>query len=527
MLKIENMTVRAFFLLLTAILVSAHRTSAQGDDRNFHRANWQNMDLQTDSVFGISTEKAYRELLQGKSPKQVIVAVIDGGVDTLHEDLKSVLWINPRPKKGDNGTYGWDYIGGSNGDVQYDNLELTRQVRQHQTMYDGNDSVSVREKDSIGWRKYREERNLLLNKLAAANENLQNIRSFSLVLNEVLRKMGKDTPTMNDFEDFQPENHRESQIKKVLLKILSTDSYAHFKKEDLDEGLKYYTTQIEYQLNAAYDPRAEFVGDDYFNSSQRDYGNTDVEGPDATHGTHVAGIIGADRSNNLGIKGVADDVRILAVRTVPDGDERDKDVASAIRYAADHGARVINMSFGKGYSQDKQAVDEAVKYALKKDVLLVQAAGNDNADIDTVPNFPDRRFASGGEADAWIVVGASGPHDDSTLKASFSNYGKTAVDVFAPGEQIYSSIPGSKYAYFDGTSMASPVVAGMAAVIREYYPRLKAAEVKEIILRSVVKVDHPVLLGAGETTQAVPFTGLCLTGGIVNLYKALQLAAKR
>ena len=237
------------------------------------------------------------------------------------------------------------------------------------------------------------------------------------------------------------------------------------------------------------------------------------------HGTHVSGIIAAVHNNGIGINGIADDVKIMA-GAVPQGDERDKDIANAIRYAADHGAKVIKMSFGKPYSQDKKAVDKAVKYALKKDVLLIQAAGNSNEDIDTMANFPNQIFLNGKQAGAWIVVGASGWQNDSALKAPFSNYGKTAVDVFAPGEQIYSSIPGNKYIYLDGTSMACPVVAGLAALIREYHPKLTALQVKEIIMQSVVKVDHPVLLDKKE----VPFTDVCITGGIVNAYRVMELA---
>lgn len=491
------------------------------------RPDWQNMDLKTDSVFGISTEKAYQELLKGKTPKPVIVAVIDGGVDTLHEDLKSILWVNPKPKAGDDGTYGWSFIGSAKGNVHYDNLELTRQVRQQQAKFEGKDSTAFQGSDLAAWHKYNAEKAALDKQMMDAQRNLKGVEGFAHVLDEEVKKMGTDTPTLKDFQNYQPQGPGEEHITKVMLNMLASgESYTDFQKNQLGEALDHYKAEVDYQLNLAYDPRAMYVGDDYLNSAQRDYGSPDVMGPDAMHGTHVSGIIAADRTNNLGMKGVADDVRILAIRTVPDGDERDKDVANAIRYAADHGAKVINMSFGKGYSQDKAAVDEAVRYALRKDVLLVQAAGNDDADIDTASNFPSRRFADGGEAGAWIVVGASGQKDDSTVKAPFSNYGKTGVDVFAPGEQIYSTVPGSKYAYLDGTSMAAPVVTGLAALIREYYPKLKAEQVKEIIMQSVVKVDHPVTLRVGKTDESVPFTDLCRSGGVVNAYNALELAGR-
>lgn len=471
--------------------------------------DWQNKDLKTDSLFGISTHKAYNKLLKGKKSATVTVAVIDAGVDTSHEDLKNVLWVNPKKKAGDNGTYGWSYIGSAKGNVRYDNLELTRQVRQH--LQKGDTLTAL----------YHQEKAELDKKRKADTRQLNGVMNFVNALNAVTQKMGKDNPTLADFKAYQPQGPAETQVTKTLINVLSQkDDFAAFKKEQIDPALEHYKASVDYQLNTAYDPRS-IVGDDYTDSKQRNYGSPDNDGPDPTHGTHVAGIIAAQQNNGIGIDGIADHVKILAIRAVPDGDERDKDIANAIRYAADHGAKVINMSFGKPYSQDKATVDEAVKYALKKDVLLIQAAGNDDKDIDTAANFPNRRYADGSEAGAWIVVGASGLKDDDHLKAPFSNYGKTAVDVFAPGVQIYSSVPGSKYAYFDGTSMACPVVAGLAALLREYYPKLKARQVKDIILQSVVKVDHPVLLDKKE----VPFTDLCRTGGIVNAYQALQLAA--
>lgn len=487
--------------------------------------NWQNLDLRTDSTFGISTEKAYAELLKGKTPTQVIVAVIDAGIDTAHEDLRAILWTNPKAgKKGD--LHGWSFIGSAKGNVHYDNLELTRQVRQNGPRFEGKDSSQIKPADLTAFRLYRQEKAELDQHLRQDSDILNGVGRFGIILDSITKAIGKDSPTLADFHAYQPRTPREGRVREVVIGNLEQkDDFKAFKEDNIDRVLRHYKEETDCQYNVNYDPRPLYVGDDYFNSKQRDYGCPDVNGPDPTHGTHVAGIIAAVRDNNIGIMGIADDVRIMAIRTVPDGDERDKDVANAIRYAADHGAKVINMSFGKSYAQDKNAVDDAVRYAVRKDVLLVQAAGNSNEDIDTAANFPNRIFADGTTAGAWIVVGASGWKDDSTLKAHFSNYGRTAVDVFAPGEQIMSTIPGSKYAAFDGTSMASPVVAGLAALIREYYPKLTAIQVKNIILQSVVKPDHPVILTTGKTTQHVSMSDLCITGGVVNAYQALRLAA--
>lgn len=499
------------------------------------KANWQNLDLKTDSVFGISTEKAYLELLPHKKSATVLVAVIDGGVDTSHEDLKAVIWNNPKERPGNgkdddrNGyiddMHGWNFIGGAKGDVNYDNLEMVRILRRDKARYGSLTDSTVTDKDRQGLANYKKMQADLDKDMENSKMNYQGISNFKRILDGITTKMGKDTPTLADFESFQPRDPGENRVCKVLTDVLKNDpDFIHFKNAELGEALDHFKTKVDYQLNPDFDPRS-IVGDDYSNSNERNYGNADVTGPNADHGTHVSGIIGAVRDNAIGIRGVANNVRIIAVRVVPDGDERDKDVANGIRYAVDNGARVINMSFGKGYSWDKKAVDDAVKYAVSKDVLLIHAAGNDGKDLGKEVNFPTRVYGdSSGMAGAWIEVGASGFTDDSTLVASFSNYGKTQVDVFAPGVNIYSTTPGSHYANHDGTSMAAPVVTGLAALIREYYPKLSALQVKDIILSSVVKVSHPVTIRVDGASKQVLMSDISVSGGVVNAYQALKLA---
>ena len=280
-----------------------------------------------------------------------------------------------------------------------------------------------------------------------------------------------------------------------------------------------------------FDPRTDSVGDNYLNSNDRNYGNNNITGPDAEHGTHVAGIIAAIRNNDLGIKGVADNVKIMAIRAVPDGDERDKDVASSIRYAVDNGAKIINMSFGKAYPWDKKVVDEAVKYAVSRGVLLVHAAGNDGKNTEKEESYPNRLFTDSigvtmGTAAGWIEVGATGWKNDEELLASFSNYGGKTVDVFAPGVKINSAFPGSTYKENDGTSMASPVVAGLAAMIWSYYPQFTAVQVKDIIMNSVTKVEQKVKIKEDGSNKKVLLSDISVTGGVVNAYNAMLLAEK-
>ncbi len=501
--------------------------------------NWQNMDLQQDTVFGLSTEKAYTTLLQHKKSHPVIVAVIDGGVDTAHEDLKSVLWDNPKEKPGNgidddhdgyiDDIHGWDFIGGPKGDVYHDNLEMVRLIREQGPFYDSLAKAGpIPDKYKTAYDAYIKMDDAYKTALERMQQNVEGISRFKGILDSIVTKLHKDTPTLADWQGYIPATGPEQRVQSIVVHQLESGMpYMSLVNDGIMAPLNHFKDELAYHYNVSYDPRS-IVGDDYNNSSQRDYGNADVTGPDALHGTHVSGIIGAVRHNGLGIDGVADNVRIMILRVVPDGDERDKDIANGIRYAADHGAKVINMSFGKGYPKDKAAVDAAVKYAISKDVLLVHAAGNEGADLDdpATSNYPNPYYGdSSGTATAWITVGASGWTDDSTLVAPFSNYGKKSVDVFAPGVQIYSSIPGSKYTQESGTSMASPVVAGLAALIREYYPKLTAVETKQIILQSVVKPTHTVVIGSGEKRRVVSMADISVTGGVVNAYQALQLAA--
>jgi len=504
-----------------------------GFQSSAQKANWQNLDLKKDSVFGIDTEKAYAELLKGKKSSTVVVGVLDGGVDINHEDLKRIIWVNKKEKAGngkddDKNGYiddvnGWNFLGA----VNQETLELTRILRRDKAKFENVTAANVKPADTAAFAQYLKAKIDFEKQTEEAKSAVANISGLKTVLDAMVKKMGKEKPERADFQNLKPESAMEERLKGIMVSQLENTTFEAFYNAQIVKGLDHYEDQLKYNLNLEFDPRPELVGDNYADSQQRNYGSNDVKGPDASHGTHVAGIIGADRTNTIGIQGVADNVLIMGVRAVPNGDERDKDVANTIRYAVANGAKVVNMSFGKGYSWDKKSVDEAVKYAVSKDVLLVQAAGNDNKNLDVEQSFPSRKYEDGGIASSYIVVGASGPNDDKTLKANFSNYGKTTVDVFAPGVQIYSTVPDNKYEAYNGTSMASPVVAGLAALIRSYYPKLTAVQVKEIIMKTVVKINHNVDIEGEEGTApaSVPFADLCITGGIVNAYEALKLAA--
>jgi subtilisin family serine protease len=475
---------------------------------NAQKPNWQNLDLQKDSVFGISTEKAYAEILsQKKKYRDVIVGVIDSGVDTAHEDLKAVIWTNPKKDKDYPGDlHGWDFIGGPHGDIEKENLEMTRLIRAGKADSSILAAYDAKRRDDL--------------------KRIEDVSALEKNLDSMVYKMKKDTPTLQDFKFYHPINSEERQMRMRMISILQHDpDYFAYRSGRLKGYHDHFQEELDFYMNPEFNPRPSIVGDDNTNAFEHFYGNPDVYGPAALHGTHVSGIIGAVRDNGIGIQGIANHVWIMSIRTVPDGDERDKDVANAICFAADHRVRVVNMSFGKNYSPDKKAVDEAVRYAMSKDVLLIQAAGNDGKNIDHEPNYPNRIYQDGTTADAYLVVGASNWNNDSTLIANFSNWGKTSVDVFAPGVDIYSSIPRSKYTNESGTSMAAPVVTGLAALIREYYPKLTAIEVKQIIIQSVVKPAYNIQVIDGTEKRSVPMSEICVSGGVVNVYQALQLAA--
>jgi subtilisin family serine protease len=486
--------------------------------------DWHLLD-DSEGAPGIGARRAHRELLANRQPQRtVIVAVIDGGVDTAHVDLNANLWRNEDEVAGngeddDSNGYpddvrGWNFIGGADGeDVHWDTFEVTRLHAQCVT--GAITDAAHCEQIASDYQERREE----------ASGTLQQIQMIGNMMTQVIplleTAVAPDTLSAERVMALQPSSPQVQQAKQFYLQLATNG----LTPAVVEEAREQYQTQLEYNLNTDFDPRS-IVGDDYADKEERIYGNPDPAGPDAKHGTHVAGIIGAVRDNGEGIDGVASGVQIMSVRTVPDGDERDKDVANAIRYAVDNGAHIINMSFGKDYSPFKSEVDEAIRYADERGVLMIHAAGNDGKNTDVEPNFPSPILDDGGRAQLWIEVGASSWRGADTLATSFSNYGATRVDVFAPGEAITSTVPGGGYEPQDGTSMAAPVVSGLAALIMAYYPSLSAADVKQIILESATSYADRTALRPGDGT-AVPFGELSVTGAIVNAYEALKLAAER
>lgn len=516
--------------------------------------DWYHKDP-SEGYMGVSIDKAYSELLKNKESEPVVVAIIDSGVDIYHEDLADNIWKNPGeiPNNGiddDGNGYvddvnGWNFIGGPDGkNVAADSYEVTRLYGKYKYKYENANPILLSDEDKeeyLQFQVYKKEVDKNRAKAQKIVDEVEGVRTTIMASLDALKIKLEIDSLDQSFENIANLNSSEQLViigQKVIEDIadpnepIDIDALKDQINTEINADLKSHRKKLDYAYNPDYDPRSTIVKDDYSNSKERYYGNNDVKGPDSYHGTHVAGIVGAVKDNEIGMNGIASNVKIMSIRTVPDGDERDKDVANAIRYAVDNGASIINMSFGKGYPWDKEVVDEAVKYATKMDVLLVHAAGNSAQDNDVTGNFPNDKYdkASGflfwkkKKSKNWIEVGALSPMPGENSVATFSNYGQENVDVFAPGVQIYATIPENQYKFLQGTSMASPVVAGVAAVLRSHFPSLKADQVKEIIMKSCTPLDIKVKKPGDKSGELVDFSTLSVQGGVVNLYNAVKMA---
>lgn len=526
-------------ILVSAFLI-VFGASAQVDKKV---TNWYN-----GAKYGMNTDLAYAKVLAGKTSTTVVVAVIDSGVDIEHEDLRGHIWVNTDeiPNNGiddDNNGFiddvnGWNFLGNSEGTNIIDvRLEKTRIYAELRKQYEGTSYTDLEDDEKAGYALYKELRDEVETVRKNAKSELDGLAELTQTVedaNEKLRGYFGGDYTAKQLKAVKSDpivGKEASQILALMKFGLDYESYSEF--------VGYYQDQLDFNYNPDIDPRAEFIGDDITDFSDHNYGNNDVEGPDASHGTHCSGIIGAVRNNGRGNDGVADNVLIMSIRAVPNGDEWDKDIANSVRYAVDNGAQIISMSFGKAYSPQSEGVMAAFRYAEEKGVLLVHAAGNEGENNDELGhNFPTPKYQGMSDKFSnWIEVGAStrfkkpkykkGYLIRDGLAADFSNYGKTIVDVYAPGHDIYSTIPGSKYAVFDGTSMAGPMVAGTAALLKSYYPKLTMLEIREIIVSSVQKIGDRTTPLPGDASQQVTFDELCVSAGIVNVYNAVMMAESR
>ena len=531
-------------LIAAAFLASFSFAFAQDKMQNNDLKTWYHKDFSTTNVYGVNTNNAYKFLeSKGLKPRTVVVGVLDSGVEVDHPGLINNMWKNPNeiPNNGidddKNGyvddIYGWNFIGGKTADVDADNLEVTRMVKKYQPIFEGTDSAKNRANQAKmpeEYAIYQKSKKLYDEKGSEAKQYYHYFSGFNNAIPSIVKTLNGKTLTKANLAAIKPASQEDSRNLQILNSLVqdagnvgkTPKEVEELLRKEIEGALKHYESQATKHYNLDFDPRAEIVGDNYDNYNEKHYGNNHYEGPDASHGTHVSGIIAGLPHGNEVQYGVAHKVaKIMTVRAVPDGDERDKDVANAIRYAVDNGAKILNMSFGKAVSPGKKHVWEAMKYAEKKGVLLVKAAGNDNQNIGENEYFPTNFMKQSDEkpfVSNMIVVGAS-TNNNQNLRARFSNYNGKMVDVFAPGQEIYSTVPDAKYEYLQGTSMASPVVAGAAAVLWAYMPSLTPQQIKEALIKTVNKST----VNANVDSSA-NFDQISVAGGVIDLYKAAQYA---
>lgn len=516
-------------LLLTAFINILNYSYCQVksvDELDSKYLDWFNLDHRKSGMLGAGVDKAYQYLQTNqKTSTPVIVAVIDSGIDIHHDDLKGKIWTNEDeiPDNGiddDNNGYtddihGWNFIGNNKGEnIYYENLEYTRIVRENKQ---SNPNLKTAQK-------------LYKNELAIYTQEKENISKFITAYNKAKSTLQLKTGVVvNSPSDLASIKSKDPEVVKAK-NFLQRKYSVGFTEKFLEKLMKSNNEYLEYYLNIDFEGRS-LIGDDPKDIKDKFYGNPDVKGPRSNHGTSVAGVIAANRNNNIGINGIASNVKIMCLRSTPAGDERDKDVALSIYYAVDNGANIINMSFGKEFSPQKKFVDDAVKFAEEKGVLIIHAAGNSGENIDVKENYPSSQFLDESEATNWISVGASSLKLDKKMAAVFSNYGQTRVDLFAPGVGIISTDSSSTYSMNDGTSLAAPVVSGVAALVLSYYPDLEPRELITILLSSSFKPSKPkkVLLPTvtNEKRKKVKFETLSKSGGIVNAYEALLAAEEK
>ena len=518
-------------------------------------SNWYHGSVTAETPYNIGTDDLYSNILKDKKGSSVVVAVIDSGVDIEHVDLVNKIWINTDeiPSNGiddDNNGYiddvnGWNFIGGKDGgQVGADTYEMTREYAKLQKKYGDRNPQGLSGEELEEYNQYNEWGRKIEQEISTGKSRYDEYNNAIVFYEDILDYLheftgdGDLSPALID--SLKTGTSREAQVSTNVIQAVEdqigttptlTDVESLLLPPDIYDALNYFGNKFKYNYNVDFDPRS-IVGDNYYDFDERSYGNNLVEGPDATHGTHVSGIIAAERNNGLGINGVSADARIMVIRAVPDGDERDKDVANAIRYAVDNGAQIINMSFGKGLSPEKSFVDDAVRYAEKHDVLLVHAAGNSSENIDVADNYPNDTYEKAKgflfwkkkKPKAWISVGAITNSNDENIVATFSNYGDADVDLFAPGQNINSTTPDDTYQIQQGTSMAAPVVAGVAALLRSYYPQLTAVQVKEILLSTTTPVNAMVKQPGSD--DMVQFSELSVSDGIVNAKAAFIKASQ-
>ncbi|MCE2732501.1 MAG: S8 family serine peptidase [Flammeovirgaceae bacterium] len=535
-LKFNKTRVHSFAqtALFTVVLYLFHANQHAYTQNNDLLQDWWLSDTETDGVAGVGFYKILKNLKPNTFSGKMIIAVLDTGTDTSHHTINPYLYVNTKEitgngKDDDNNGYiddrhGWNFLGGPTGNLIHDTPEVVREyVRLSKKSKNPSNSLSNKE-----WayfrevsEKYERDKNGNKKKLEEYRQAHVQYQQITGTLNTCKRILERELSGKNlsyrGIKELMPKTDSAQFAKAVLMQIMEatdttlliqeTQNELKQAEEDLGNLVRDYSIAVSL-YDTTWRPR-QIIGDTE-NNEEKFYGNADVRDPTG-HGTSVAGIM-ALLLQKLNEQGHRVPIKILPVRIVPSaGDERDKDIANGIVYAVNQGAKIINLSFGKYYSPYPEVVQQAILYGTEKDVLFVHAAGNEGINIDSRSHFPlppKQNLET-----AWIEVGASGPTLNETLAASFSNYGKKTVDLYAPGVDLYCPTLQNKFGYSQGTSLAAPVVSICAALLWSYNTKFKALDVKDKLISNTKKYKTQVYIP--KLKKHVPFNELSKSGGIL------------
>ena len=520
---------------------------------------WWKADWKKDSLPGISLDEAYN-YLKGRKSKSVIVALIDGPLDINHNDLKNSIWVNKKEISNNaidddaNGyvddVHGWCFTANKNDVYRSNQPSLEADVyKTWKKKFEQIDGSKLRGVEKVQYENYIDGKTKLLERykilylgsLLPVDTTKLTIDSSRFVqyLDHLLPQY-KDTIISKILFATLPYNDTYDSAANQLFAIITKNSHEwDLRLSEFDSSNKYqpgYTNYfapyaLGYNKTILDDTLTNFrslIGDDPNNFDDRFYGTPSISIPssDMPHATMIAGIIAAKPSGKNGVKGISDNVQIMELSTgVPGGGTENKELVNAIYYAVNNGATIINISLRPaGIEVHVKELRVAFDYADKHNVLIVNAAGNDGLNLDH-EKYIMGQGSDGKEHDTFIRVGATTELMNDQLAWESSDFGKNTVDIFAPGKNIYSTFPGNAYNSLSGTSFAAPMVAGVAALLKSYFPKLTSKQVKEILMKSSFRPGILVTppLGSGIENK-IPFSKMSKSGGIVNAYNAVKLA---
>lgn len=528
--------------------------------------DWYNCSFGEDGVYGAEVNKAYEFLKGKKVKKRPVVALIGTGLDVEHEDLKQAIWVNPgeqadgkdRDKNGFiDDINGWNFLGGKNGQVmerliQEGDREFLRLKDKYADYITSNgeffkiiDGKRVKVSAPENLSEYSYYKNVVMPESQLAR--IYGGWNMAYVIAEYGQKFKEDLRakfpgqriTLQEFQTCYDPNAPQDTLSDVTFTLIAT-AFQLYKTDDLDFVYKTFVEtgvargkeSYEEALKAyGYDGRKDIVGDDYLNINDNKYGNNVLLTSDAGLGTMQGGIIGGKRGNGLGNDGIMDEAEIMALRvTASGGEPYIKDMVLAIRYAADHGVDIIVLPQQNTLYPDgqKEWMIEALRYAESKGILVIVPAWELSQDLAKQTFYPNRRMTGDKELTNLMVISSSDKEGNPSLNA---NYGAKELDLFAPGINIYSAYTGDTYQIGSGVGLASASVAGVAALIKAYYPHLTGSQIRDILLESVtsrkgVEVEKGIEVDGKQTQDLFLFDDLCLSGGILNAYQAIMAADK-